>query len=213
MSVANSFPSSLRRGLAALALLVLSSPGFAQLNDPRLPISLDADYSDYDGKSSMLTFRGLRLSQGRISVEAEQGRASELNFEESVWQLSGSVAITVNNGEIRCETADLEFRDNQLKVASISGAPATFELRRPGSEEPTFAEARLLRYDLDAGTIEFSGDAKIVEGGNQISSGFLVYNIAEQRIQAQGSDEDDGKVKITFTPRDEEQDDDGDGSQ
>ena len=98
----------------------------------------------------------------------------------------------------------LEFTDNELRIANISGTPATFELNRSGSEDKTYAEAGLLRYDLRAGAIEFSDNAKIVEGGNQIASDYLVYNIEEQRIKAQGSGEGDGKVKITFTPRDED---------
>ena len=186
-----------------LSLLLMPLCALAQLGDSRLPISLDADFSDYDGKSSMLTFRGLRLSQGNIGIEADEGRASKLDFEDSVWQLAGNVVITVENGRIQCDTADLEFTDNELRVANISGSPATFRLSRSGSEEETYAEAGLLRYDLREGAIEFSDSAKIVEGGNQIASDYLVYNISEQRIKAQGSGEGDGKVQITFTPRDE----------
>ena len=45
-----------------------------------------------------------------------------------------------------------------------------------------------------------SGEAIIIEGGNQISSSVLVYNIAEQRINADSSEEDDSRVRITYTP-------------
>ena len=194
------------RSFSLLILLLVPFAVNAQLGDSRLPISLDADFSDYDGRNSMLTFRGLRLSQGNIGIEADEGRASRLDFEDSVWQLAGNVIITVENGRIECQTADLEFSDNELRIANISGSPATFELTRAGSNEKTYAEAGLLRYDLAAGAIEFSDNAVIVEGGNQIASDYLVYNISEQRIKAQGSGEGDGKVKITFTPR---EDDDG----
>ncbi len=40
----------------------------------------------------------------------------------------------------------------------------------------------------------------ITEGGNQISSNMLVYNIAEQRIKADSSGVEDGRVRITYTP-------------
>lgn len=181
--------------------LFLVSGASAQLNDLRLPISLDADSTAYDGKNSMLMFRGLRMSQGNIGIEADEGRASNLDFENSVWQFNGNVIIDVENGHIECDTADLQFVNHQLTLATIGGAPATFEMTRPGSEETTYAEAGKLRYDLLAGTIEFSEDATITEGGNQISSDYLIYNIVEQRINAQGSPEGDGKVRITYTPR------------
>ncbi|MCK5325328.1 MAG: hypothetical protein KAJ57_04945 [Woeseiaceae bacterium] len=191
-------------------LLLLPATAAAQLNDLRLPISLDADSTDYDGRNSMLMFRGLRLSQGNIGIEADEGRASNLDFEDSIWRFSGNVIIDVENGHIECDTADLQFVNHQLTLATIGGAPATFELKRVGSDETTYAEAGKLRYDLTAGIIEFSEDATITEGGNQISSNYLIYNIIEQRIKAQGSPDGDGKVKITYTPKDADNEDEAD---
>lgn len=188
--------------LAAI-LLLLPAAAAAQITDLRLPISLDADSTAYDGKSSMLMFRGLRMTQGTIGIEADEGRASNLDFEDSVWRFSGNVVIDVENGHIECDSADLRFTNHQLTLATIAGSPATFEMTRPGSEETTYAEAGKLRYDLLAGTIEFSDDAVITEGGNKIASNYLVYNILEQRINAQGSPEGDGKVRITYTPRED----------
>ena len=183
-------------------LLLLPGIAAAQITDLRLPISLDAISTDYDGKNSMLTFRGLRLTQGNIGIEADEGRASKLDFRDSVWHFSGNVIIDVENGHIECASADLQFKNNQLKFATIKGAPATFEMKRPGSDEVTFAQAGTLRYDLDAGVIEFSEEATFTEGGNQISSSILVYNIKEQRIKALSSGDGDGRVKITYTPPD-----------
>jgi lipopolysaccharide transport protein LptA len=185
----------------AFALFLLPVAAIGQITDLRLPISLDADSTAYDGKNSMLMFRGLRLSQGTIGIEADEGRASNLDFEDSIWQFSGNVVIDVENGHIECDTADLQFTDHQLTLATIVGKPATFEMKRPGSEETTYAEAGKLRYDLLAGTIEFSEDAVITESGNQIASNYLIYNIVEQRINAQGSPDGDGKVRITYTPK------------
>ena len=191
--------------IAILAIfVVLPCPANAQMSDLRLPISLDADSTDYDGKNSMLMFKNLRLSQGNIGIEADEGRASKLDFEDSVWRFTGNVIIDVENGHIECETADLQFLNHQLSLADIEGGPATFELTRAGSEDTTYAEAGKLRYNLQTGTIEFSEDATITEGGNQISSSFLVYNILEQRINAQSSADGENRVKIIYTPRDED---------
>ncbi len=172
----------------------------AQEADLQLPISLDADSTDYDGKSSMMMFRGLRLSQGKIGVVADEGRASKLDFQDSVWRFEGNVIIDVENGRIECDSADLQFIGHTLRFASIQGSPATFELQRPESDEITYAEAGRLEYDLGTGVVEFSENAVITEGGNQISSNYLVYNITEQRIKAQSSADSDEKVKITYTP-------------
>jgi lipopolysaccharide transport protein LptA len=181
--------------------ILLAAPAVAQITDMRLPISLDADATDYDGKSSMLTFRGLKLSQGSVGIQADEGRATKLDFEDSVWKFTGNVIIDVENGHIEADAANLEFADHQLMLATIDGTPATFELKRPGSNEITYAEAGRLKYNLATGIIEFSEEAKIIENGNQISSSYLVYNITERRINAQSSG-DGNKVKMTYTPVD-----------
>jgi lipopolysaccharide transport protein LptA len=204
--------------LAAITGLA-GAPAGAQLKDLRLPISLDADSTDYDGKNSMLMFTGLRLTQGNIGVEADEGRASKLDFEDSVWQFNGNVVIDTENGHIECDAADLTFDGHQLQLATITGSPATFELRRPETDEITYAEAGRLQYDFISGIVEFAENAIISEGGNQISSSYLVYNIAEQRINAQPMGDSDEKVKIRYTPKEiiepntSESEDDMDGSQ
>ena len=191
---------TLHRLTLALAALLLCSGSYAQVDDLRLPISLDADSTDYDGKSSMLMFRGLRLTQGSIGIEADEGRASKLDFEDSVWHFSGNVVIDTENGHIESDAADLKFVDHQLRLATITGAPASFEMRRPNSDKVTYAEAGRLEYDFAAGVVEFSEQATISEGGNPISSNYLVYNIKEQRINAQSGGEGDPRVRITYTP-------------
>jgi lipopolysaccharide export system protein LptA len=191
--------------LAAFMTLLMSGNVPAQTSDLRLPISLDADSTDYDGKSSMLMFRGLKLTQGTIGIEADEGRASKLDFEDSVWQFTGNVIIDTDKGHIECDAADLKFTGHQLRRATITGSPATFESLRPESEEKTIAEAARLTYDFIAGSIEFSGNAIISEGGNKISSEYLVYNIAEQRIKAQSGGDEGRRVKITYTPKDDEE--------
>ena len=196
-----------------LFVLCLFIPGLitAQSNDLRLPISLDADSSEYDGKSTMVVFEGLRLTQGSMGIEADEGRASKLDFKDSVWQLSGNVVIDVENGHIECDSADLTFTDYKLTLATITGSPATFEMQRANSPDPTYAEAGKLEYDLGRGIIEFSDQATITENGNQISSSYLVYNIVEQGRNAQSGGDGDPKVRIIYTPKEAEEPDAGEG--
>lgn len=205
------------QGLRFRILLVFGFllPGLisAQGSDLRLPISLDADSSEYDGKSNMVVFEGLRLTQGSMAIEADEGRASKLDFEDSVWQLSGNVIIDVENGHIECDSADLTFSDYKLVLATITGTPASFEMKRPNNSDPTYAEAGRLEYDLAKGIITFSEQATITENGNQISSSYLVYNIMEQLINARSGGDGDSKVRITYTPKQAVEPDAGDGSE
>ena len=192
--------SSRRATLLLVVLLPLA--GAAQVSDLdlRLPWDIDAESTSFDGKTSMIVFTGLRLSQGRIAIEADEGRASSTEGEEGSWQFDGNVIIDIENGRIECDSARLTFAEYQLRQAIVTGAPATFELKRPGTDEVTYAEAGRLSYDVDQGIVEFSDKAVITEAGNQISSNFLVYDIAAQRINADSSGSEDDRVRITYTP-------------
>lgn len=201
--------------LLVLATVAVMSPvaGLAQEPDLRLPITVDAESMAYDGKTSMLMYEGLKLNQGSIGIEADEGKASNLDFEDSVWEFNGNVVINVENGRVECDTAHLKFSGHQLERATITGSPATFEMRRPESDVVTHAQAGRLEYDFDAGIIEFSEQATITEGGNQISSNHLVYNIKEQRINARSAGEGEPRVKIIYTPSDPEASEDDSASQ
>ncbi len=194
--------STYKSKICILTIALWPALTIAQVNelDLRLPMSLDAETTSYDGKNSMLMFTGLRLSQGHIGIEADEGRATRMDFEDSVWQFNGNVIIDIENGHIECDTAEMKFDEFQLKLATVTGSPATFELKRTETGDVTYAEAGKLVYDIELGVIEFSENATITEGGNQISSNFLVYNIAEQRINAESSGSEDGRVRITYTP-------------
>ena len=188
--------------LCAIWLLFLPCLAAAQVNDldMRLPMDIDADNTTFDGKNSMIIFNGLRLTQGSVSIQADEGRATRMELEDSTWQFSGNVVIDIGAGRIECDSADLYFDDFRLRTAIVLGSPAIYNLKRQGSEGITHGEAGRLEYDVDAGVIEFSDQATITEGGNQISSNMLVYNIAEQRIKADSSGVEDGRVRITYTP-------------
>lgn len=186
--------------LTTLALLPLLATAQVSDLDLRLPWDIDAESTSFDGKTSMIVFSGLRLSQGRIGIEADEGRATNTENEDGSWQFSGNVVIDIENGHIECDSADLTFVQYQLRQALVTGSPATFELRRPGTDETTYAEAGRLSYDIDAGVVEFSEEATISEGGNQISSNYLVYDIKKQRINADSSGSEDDRVRIIYTP-------------
>ena len=188
--------------LSILASLLLPLAASAQINDldMRLPMDIDADNTTIDGKNSMIIFNGLRLTQGRVSIQADEGRATRMELEDSTWHFTGNVIIDIGAGHIECDTAELLFDEFRLKRAIVTGSPAVYDLQRPGTGEITHAESGRLDYDVDKGVIEFSEQATITEGGNQISSTVLVYNIAEQRINADSSGAEDDRVRITYTP-------------
>jgi len=190
--------------LLILFLMVISRTTIAQIDTTSLPITIDAQSTDYEGDPLILKFKKLNLSQGNIKISSDMGQASKLDFENSTWQFMGNVEITLENGKILANKTFLEFQGHQIKIANISGSEgnqAVLEFQRQEQEHITIAMANRIDYDFEAAMIDFSGDVTIIEDGNQISSNYLLYNIEQQTIQAQSDNQDDPKVRITYTPR------------
>ena len=183
-----------------LFLLIDTTSVFAQINSAELPINIDAESTGYLADESVLTFTKLNLSQGRISISADHGEASKLDFENSTWKFEGNIRITMENGSIESDFAHLEFEGHQIKTARIQGSPAKLLFNREDEVTRTSAIANRIDYDFQKSLIDFTGNVSIEEGGNQISSEYLVYNIKDQSIQALSDNKDNSKVKITYTP-------------
>ncbi|NQV86144.1 MAG: hypothetical protein HQ492_03610, partial [Woeseiaceae bacterium] len=119
-----------------LLTLVLPSVLAAQVVDlDRLPWSIDSETMAFDGKTSTIIYTGLQFSQGDISIEADEGRATSHARSDSTWEFIGNVAINLNNGHIKCDSAHLKFDGNVLSMATVTGRPATFELLRDDADD------------------------------------------------------------------------------
>jgi len=173
---------------------------FSQINSNELPINIDAESTGYIGDQSTLTFKKINISQGDISIYADYGESSKLDFEDSIWKFEGNIEIKIENGSINSDYAYIEFKKHRIKNVKIRGVPATLSMTREGKKTQTIAKANRIDYDFEKSLVDFSGNVSIEEDGNQISSDYLVYNLDNQSIQAQSDNKDDPKVKITYTP-------------
>ena len=197
----NNFKKSINIIINIFILFVFDTTSInAQINSAELPINIDAESTGYLADESVLTFTKLNLSQGGISISADRGEASKLDFENSTWKFEGNIRIILENGRIESDFAHLEFEGHQIKIARIQGSPAKLLIYREDQITRTSAIANRIDYDFQKSLIDFTGNVSIREGGNQISSEYLVYNIKNQSIQAQSDSKDNSKVKITYTP-------------
>ena len=165
-----------------------------------LPINLEAASSDFDYRNNTLLFRRVRITQGTMEVEADEARANGLNFENSEWNLSGSVHILVPDGRLNSGEAQVIFRNNEISRAVIRGQPASFEQRLKDEQRLARGRASAIEYNVEAGTVRLSGDAWLTDGQNEIRGDTLIYDIGQQRIVANPTGKDPGGVRITINP-------------
>ena len=136
------FNKTIAVGGLLLSLALLPSISSAQVVDlDRLPWTIDSETMAFDGKTSTVIYTGLQFSQGDISIEADEGRATTREQATSSWQFLGNVIIDLNNGHIECDSAKLQFDGSVLNLAIVTGSPATFELTREAADDVTYAEA------------------------------------------------------------------------
>jgi lipopolysaccharide transport protein LptA len=168
----------------------------------QLPITVDAASSDVDYKTHTYTFEKVVISQGALRVQADHARGTGLDFANSHWTFDGHVRIDAEpRGNLRSDQAVVEFRDNRIVRATVTGKPAEFEQPRADSQQLARGHADEIVYDVNDGTVRLSNDAWLSDGQNEISGPLLVYNIRAQRVQAGASAGTDERVHITIAPQ------------
>ena len=135
---------------AAVLASALNSTA-AQEDDPQ-PISLDAESSLFDRQTNRVEFQQLTISQGDMSISADEAIASGLDFEEGEWRFTGNVTFTVESARIDADSALMTFVDNELQTAELIGDPATLEDAGDPDTDPVRGGAARLVYDNAAQT-------------------------------------------------------------
>src|SRR6202789_2872966 len=108
-----------------LALIALLAP-LAQANaapatvarNRQADILLEAQSTTIDLKTNTAVFSKIRISQGGMSITADQGQANEqrskdLYFENNVWNFRGNVKIAVEKGQLFSAEARFTFSTNR----------------------------------------------------------------------------------------------------
>ncbi len=198
--MAESFHNGARAAL--VAFLGVAAGGVAAApHASQAPINLEAASSDFDYRNNTLLFRRVKITQGTLTVEAQEARATGLEFVNSQWTLQGQVRITVPDGKLSSDSATVSFRDNQIVRAQIRGQPAVFEQRLEDRKQLAQGRAGAIEYDVRNGTVQLTGDAWLSNGQNEIRGNTLIYDIGRQRVAANPGETDPGGVRITINPR------------
>jgi lipopolysaccharide transport protein LptA len=191
------------RPLCALLLLgsLCAGAAAAAPYDAQAPINLEAASSDFDYRNNTLLFRRVKITQGTLTVEAQEASATGLEFVNSQWTLKGQVRITVSDGKLTSDSATVSFKDNQIVHAQVRGGPATFEQRLEKSNQLAQGRAESIEYDVRNGTVQLAGQAWLSDGRNEIRGSKLIYDIGRQRVAANPGETEPGGVRITINPK------------
>src|SRR5688572_5151834 len=147
--------SPLKLFIATLWLLCAASVALAAESaaDRQQPIDLKTESYEVDFRSGKTLMHKVAISQGDVSITAERAEATGLDFDDSRWVFSGDVQIKAEQqGSMRSERAEVDFRNNRIAKATVNGSPAQFEQKRPDSSEMARGRASQIVYEVGQGT-------------------------------------------------------------
>ncbi len=204
------------RNLAALVALLAPLAPLAQANaaspasatvarDRQLPILMESQSAAIDLKTNSAVFTRIRISQGGMSITADQGQASQpssqdLYFKNNVWNFRGNVKITVEQGQLFSEDAQITFVNNVLSKAVVNGKPASFEQTVTKTGKPATGHADSIDYDAAKHLVRFLKDAYLSNGDHEITGQSLKYDVLAQKVIAEESEQNSQRVHIIITP-------------
>lgn len=191
---------------ALLAALLAVAPGAGHAQQPNrssLPIALDADKVDVDYKSQTVVYTDIVITQGDIRVKAQKARvAGGLNVENARWTFEGGVEIHVEQqGSLSSDRAIVDFQDNRIAKATITGRPAQFQQKRTDAQGVARGRAGEIVYEVGAGTVRLANEAWLTDGRTEIAGSVIVYNIRAEQVQATATPGEKERVRIIIAPK------------
>jgi lipopolysaccharide export system protein LptA len=199
-------PSPRNAVLAAVWLACAQAGAAAEPQDrSSLPILVDAASSDVDFKSKTVVYKDVVITQGDIRVQAQKARASgDLNLDNTRWILEGKVNIRVEQrGSLSSDQAIVDFQNNRISRATITGSPAQFEQQLTDAKGTARGRAGEIVYEVNTGTVRLANDAWVSDGRTEISGPLIVYDIRAEQVQAASKPGEKERVRITIGPKPE----------
>jgi lipopolysaccharide export system protein LptA len=193
--------------LPALTLLALTMPASQVLAAPKSApeaIALDAQSFEMDLRNNNIVYHKVRIAQGATVVSADVGsatkQASGPNFDNSLWIFRGNVKITMDDGELTSDDAEINFAKKSLAKAVVNGKQAAFEQRVEKTGKVAHGRADTIDYDAHKGVVRLSKNAWLSDGQTEIRGESLKYDVLAQSIVAESSEQGSQRVHIIITP-------------
>src|ERR1700761_7856667 len=135
--------------LLTTALAANSAPVLKR--DAKAPILLEAQATTIDLKTNSAVFSKIKISQGTMSITADEGKATQqrsadLYFENNVWYFKGNVRISLENGQLNSDDAQITFVNSVLTKAVANGKPAAFQETTPRNGKLAKGNADTIDY-------------------------------------------------------------------
>jgi lipopolysaccharide transport protein LptA len=198
--MASCIPERVRSAFAILGMALAVPCASAAADTRHEPIKIQAASTDVDFRTHLAVLHDVMISQGEFTVTADRAEATAVEFNNSHWVFSGNVHIRAEqHGTLHSDRATVDFRNNQMARAVITGKPAEFEQTRSDNGILARGHADSIDYEVGTGTIRLTQDAWLSNGGYEFSAPSILYDIRQQQVQ--GESAPGQRVHVLIVPK------------
>ena len=114
-------------------------------------------------------------------------------------EYSGNVVAFMNGLRINGDRVLVQMSNDRVERVTTSGQPASFWQEHSGRSQDTTARAETIVYLPSSGMLELSGSASLIQGGNEVRSALIRYNLIERQLDARGDKETSERVRMQLS--------------
>ena len=113
----------------------------------------------------------------------------------------GNVIVTQGSLTLKGDVITVMHPNSQLQTVKSAGQPASFKRFSQTDQAWLKGKANLIEYDALNKTVLLVGDAQVEQPGQHLIKGpKLFYDMANQTLKAQSTEQEKGRVSVTFNP-------------
>jgi len=186
-------------------LTLLSALNFTMLAEEQFPLEIDADASTCatDLKDCVLEGNVI-IRQNDASISADKLYSKS----ETAWELEGNIIINKTGMKINAENAKVELDERQLNTVQLLGSPVQFSYL-VDTESRANGRADSVSFDLNRRIITLDGNARLMDGGNELTGEHIEYDLNQEKLKANNkSGGKQGRVHLIFEPPTKKQESD-----
>ena len=140
----------------------------------------------YDGAAGRIILKDVWYEKDDQQIKADVAEHDSLDLTKGLWKLRGNVEFRASSVTMTCESAELFFGENGLGRATVRGDPVT--IRNKGKWEFEGSAPRV-EYAAETALLTLSGGVRLETVNGQVNSESIVYDLANDTIEASPGDE------------------------
>jgi len=155
-----------------------------------------------DGQTNMMRAQGPRITQGDLTIVADDALATGFEFDEAgEFRLTGNIRLEVETAVMEADSAVFTFADRQLSRGELEGSPVSFSDTDATTHRSVTGRAGRMSYDNVARTLRMTGDASVQLDAREVLGCDLIYDFQAERVTSGSADCEGGfRVRVRRDP-------------